>query len=489
VRFLVRNQLLTVFLVLCVLGMVVGAQTRPDPAMVPWDELFREMRVTSYRDSPSDTVARFVVDLAAGGRVFRRYDIDNRTFLPPPRGRDYDSGITATHYRPLELRGHVANGMWLDVPRHSGLALLPDQFRELYRATMDHVKPVSLVTGVLGTLSGYSVGYRLGAWNSTLRSRAVQQRVLATPGLGRALTREAWRRVLLEPVIMGGEEDASRFARIRSSQRVYATFLGIAMRDSDNFIPREAARLTRLGRTGESLAMLHFAHAVRRAADDRADLNSADFSAVERWASLIARRGHWAWNALPADREERAQYLGMLTWYGVAPQPPGTDRVWVGPRVLVREGEVEGFVADDIAAAPVACPVAWRAMVAQQKTGTDAIASAWLTDHPEFTALARIVRRFSAAASEAGRAVAARPHPPAPPAAQARRAPPAIPVAFDNGITVTALTVRGDSTAVRDTLQLIRGPDAAVSPADSTLDSLRTSATPESLEAGATGQR
>jgi hypothetical protein len=49
-------------------------------------------------------------------------------------------------------------------------------------------------------------------------------------------------------------------------------------------------------------------------------------------------------NAGPPPGEERAQYLGTLAWYGVAPPSPEADRVWVGPRVLVREGETEGFV-------------------------------------------------------------------------------------------------------------------------------------------------
>ena len=89
------------------------------------------------------------------------------------------------------------------------------------------MKPVSSAAGVLGMLSGYSIGYRMGIWNSTLHSRAVQARVLATPDIGRVIAREGWRRVLLEPVVMGAEEDASRFASIRSTQRIYADFFRI----------------------------------------------------------------------------------------------------------------------------------------------------------------------------------------------------------------------------------------------------------------------
>src|SRR5206468_9348882 len=125
------------------------------------------------------------------------------------------------------------------------------------------------------------------------------------------------------------------------------------------FIPREAERLAHLGHVEASQAMLDFTAAVRRAAAD-VPVTSADFSAVERWASLLVRRGHWAYNAIPPAGEERSRYLGMLAWYGVAPPTSEVDRVWVGPRLLVREGETEGFVADEIPATGVGCPIAWR---------------------------------------------------------------------------------------------------------------------------------
>ena len=95
-----------------------------------------------------------------------------RTFLPPTRGRPYSRTITATRYGPLRVRGHVAYGFWLDVPDSSRRALLPEQFDELYQRTLDFVRPISLLTGAMGLLSGYSVGYRLGTWNSSLSSRA-----------------------------------------------------------------------------------------------------------------------------------------------------------------------------------------------------------------------------------------------------------------------------------------------------------------------------
>ena len=141
-RLLLRSQLLKVFLVLCVAGIIVGLESRPDRSLVPYAELFREMSVASYRESPSDTTAHFVVDLCAGGKVFSRYDVDAAAFTAPPRDRDYNRAITRTVYRPLQVRGHVARGMWLD-RRLARPSLLPEQFDELYQATLDFVKPVS----------------------------------------------------------------------------------------------------------------------------------------------------------------------------------------------------------------------------------------------------------------------------------------------------------------------------------------------------------
>jgi hypothetical protein len=278
---------------------------------------------------------------------------------------------------------------------------------------------------------------------------------------------------------MAGEDDASRFLRIRSTQRLYANFFRIALNDSDGFIPREAARLASLGRTRESTAMLGFADAVHRASLDSEMLASSDFTAVERWASLLIRRGHWAMDAIPADRDERSRYLGMLAWYGVAPPSPEVDRVWVGPRLLVREGDTEGFVADDIAAMPVACPIAWRPLVNEQKTGADAMASAWLTDHPEFAALPAIVDRVRTALAERRAEMAAQ--------AAARRtiapAPPTMPASRTSPITVTPLPVRSDSGAKVDS-SAIRGDTLTHLAAPDTIrgDTLFAPATRESLD-------
>jgi hypothetical protein len=437
-RILVRSQILTVFLGLCVLGFIVGAQTRPASGAFPYAELFDQLEVVSFRDSPSDTSSRFVVQLCAGGKAFSQYDIESRTFQPPPSGRSYARTITGTHYGPLRVRGHVGYGFWLEVP--SRRAMLPEQYSELYRRTLDFVKPVSNLTGVLGILSGYSVGYRLGTWNGSLSSRQVQKRVLAAPDLGRTIAREAWRRVLLEPVVMTGEEDASRFAAITGTHQLYANFFRLALSDSDGFIPNEAARLEQLGHLQEARAMRAFTAAVRRAAVDSVHMTNDDFEAVERWATLLDRRGHWIQGATPPPGEERIKLMGTLAWYGLAPPAPNVERVWVGPRMLVRAGDAEGFVADEIPATGAGCPISWRPHLREENGGASAMVSAWLADRPEFTALAVLGNRIAHGIGEArkqlaeasARARAARAEKPAPAnppvdAVVASRAPSIVP--------------------------------------------------------------
>jgi hypothetical protein len=301
-----------------------------------------------------------VVELSAAGRVFREYDLDTRRFADPVRGRDYRRSISGTHYPALSIRGHVRRGFWLELPDASARALLPEQFNELYQTTLGYVKPVSIATSLLGTLSGYSIGYRTATWSRSLSNPAVLERMLAIPGMGRLIEREAWRRVLLEPLVMGDEGEASRFATVHGTQRLYTNFFRLALNDSDNFIPREGARLDTLGHERESQLMLAFACAVKRASQDTCDLVSADFSAIEDWASLLDRAGHWARGTTPPSGEDRIRYLGTLAWYGIAPASPDERRIWVGPRVLVREGDTEGFVADEILQTPTACPAAWR---------------------------------------------------------------------------------------------------------------------------------
>ena len=398
-RFLFKSQLATVWLVLCALGFVVGLQARPDPRTAPYEELFENMSVRSFRESPSDTTARFVVELAARGRVFRQYDVDARRFLPPVRGRDYRRAISGTRYLPLRIRGHVDRGMWVELPDSTRRALLPDEFKELYRVTLDYVWPVSLATNVISTLSGYSIGYRVATWNTSLSSAGVQERVVATPGLGRAIAREAWKRVLLEPVIAVQESDVARFASASATQRIYTNFFRLAVNDSNGFIPAEAARLDSAGGAPEARAMRAFARAVRCAMEDTCDLTSDDFAAVENWALLLDRHGHWAYRSVPAQAAERLRYLGTLAWYRIAPDAGDEPRLWVGPRLLVESGEAQGFVVDEIPSAAAGCPIAWRAWLRGDPThpSGNAWTAQWLARSRQIAPMVNFAMEVTAA--------------------------------------------------------------------------------------------
>jgi hypothetical protein len=398
-KFLLKSQLLTALLILCALGYWAGTQARPDPNTIPYEELFENMRVLSYRDTPSDSMPRFVIELAARGRVFRQYEIDSRRFTEPVRGRDYRRSISGSRYEPLNVRGHVARGFWFELPSSPSRHAHSDQFDELYRSTLDYLKPVSITAAVVGALSGYSTGYRMAAWSGSLGNPKVQERVLATPGIEREILREAWRRVLLEPVVVGHEADAARFAEIRGTQRVYANFFRLALNDSDRFIPREIARLDSLGRVREARAMRAFATAVSRASSEPVVLGSEDFLAIEEWASLLAGDGHWANRAIPAEPEDRMRYLGTLAWYGIAPTFGHERRIWVGPRILVRVGEAEGFVADEIPLQAVGCPVAWRDWLRDDSMTLSANAwtAQWMGDLKQFTPLVHAGRGLVAA--------------------------------------------------------------------------------------------
>ena len=388
---LLRSRLLQIWLCLCALGIWIGAQARPDPTAIPFEELFDNLRVRSYRETPSDSVPRFVVELGARGRAFQEYDVDARRFVPPSRGHHYWQSISGTRYAPLKVRGHVNRGFWLELPDSSETALLPEQFNELYSTSLDFVKPVSVATTVLGMLSGYSVGYRLGTWGSSLSNSDVQRRVLATPGLGRRIAREAWRRVALEPVVVFEEKDPGRIATLSGRQRLYTNFFRLAARDSNDFIPYEAAHLDSIGCVRESRAMIAFARAVNRAAQDTCDLSSADFAAIEEWASLLERRGHWiAGTSLPKGAE-RLRYFGTLAWYGLAPETSEPRRLWVGPRLLVRDGDLEGFIADEVPLIEVARPVAWRDTLGSDLTSLSANAwtAQWMGEVRQFAPIVR----------------------------------------------------------------------------------------------------
>jgi len=393
-RFVIQSQLLTVFLALCTLGIWMGLKSRPGATSLPYDELFENLSVLSYRDSPSDTAAHFVVQLSASGHVFREYDVDTHRFLEPMRGRDYRRSISGTHYPALRVRGHMDRGFWLEMPDSTISSLLPEQFNELYQTTLGYMKPVSLVTSVLGTLSGYSVGYRLATWSRTLANPQVQERILASRGIGRMVAREGWRRVLLEPVLMGNESEASRFAALHGTQSLYTNFFRLALSDSDGFIPREAERLDSTGHAPVARTMMAFTSAVARAAKDSVSLESSDFAAIENWASLLDRRGHWASGTIPPRGVERMKYLGTLAWYGVEPASADQRRIWVGPRMLVREGDTDGFVTDDLTSMPPGCPQAWKPWMNGQITGGagNAWQGQWLGSSREFAPVFEMAR-------------------------------------------------------------------------------------------------
>lgn len=419
---LLRSRLLQIWLGLLAVGIWVGTQSRPDPGAVPFEEMFDNLRVRSYREAPSDSTARFVVELAARGRAFRVYDVDAKRFEPPARGHHYWHSISGTRYSPLKVRGHVNRGFWLELPDSSSRTLLPEQFNELYSTSLDFVKPVSIATTVIGLLSGYSVGYRLGTWGSSLSNSDVQRRVLATPGIGRQIAREAWRRVALEPVVVFEENDPGRIVTVSGRQRLYTNFFRLAANDSNGFIPFEAARLESIGCVRESRAMLAFANAVKRAARDTCNLGSADFSAVEEWASLIERRGHWLSEASLPSNGERLQYFGTLAWYGLAPEESDPRRIWIGPRLLVRNGDMEGFVADEVPMIEAARPVSWREWLGDNTTlSGNAWTAQWMGAARQFAPVVKLylaaravgqkqeTKRGAAAVAERPRAAGASP--------------------------------------------------------------------------------
>jgi hypothetical protein len=379
---------LIIFLGLCVTGFVVGNRTTPRPAPLPFDDLFESLSVYSYRESPTDTAAHFVVELTSGGRPFRQYEVDSRQFSAPEKSQRYSRAVSGYRYRPIALRGHAAHGFWLELPDTAGSPIGSDEFEELYKKTLSYVRPVSVISNILGILSGYSLGYRIATWSSSLSNPATQDRILASPDIRRAIAREAWRRVLIEPAVMGDESDPHAFAAVHDTQRLYTGTFKLALRDSDGFLPREAARMAAAGMPGEAKALLAFAAAVGHAAADR-ELTSADFRAVEDWASLLDGKGHWARKVAPAQGEQRIQYLGTLAYYGLAPAEQLERRIWIGPRVLVRDGDVEGFVTDDIAATSVGCPSSWRfgAFADSSTSGMSAWTAQWAGSRPELAPL------------------------------------------------------------------------------------------------------
>ena len=354
------------FLGLCVLGYLVGRDEVPHPVKVPMDQLFDQLQVYSYRDTPSDTSYHFVVELTAFGKPFAEYDVDQRRFVTSGFGRRYDRAFSGAHYTRLKLRGHSGEGSWIALPDSSDGAMTQGQFDELTRKTLDYVRPVGVVTNVLGLLSGYSVGYRLGLWEGSLANPAVQKQLLATPGVARTITREAWRRVLLEPAFMSSQPDAGTFGTVLEQQRLYNRFYLLALEDTSGFVSQEAARLEASGQHEYARAMTSFAASVRRARQDTTLLASSDFRAVETWAGMLFSRGHWAKFVADSTSDGRFRYLGALAHYNLSPPegPSATGRharqVWVGPRALVTIDGEEGYISDEIPATLLGCPTSWK---------------------------------------------------------------------------------------------------------------------------------
>lgn len=366
VRTGLMSGVLLGFLGLCVLGFLVGRDEVPHPVPVPVGKLFDDLQVYSYRDTPSDTSYHFVVELTAFGKPFAEYDVDQRRFVTSGFGRRYDRAFSGAHYTRLKLRGHSGEGSWVTVPDSASAAMTQGQFDELTRRTLDYVRPIGVVTNVLGLLSGYSIGYRLGLWEGSLANPAVQARLLAMPGIDRTITREAWRRVLLEPAFMSSQPDAGTFGTALDQQRLYNRFFLLALQDTSGFITHEAVRLEQAGQPEYARAMTTFAAAVARVRADSSSLTSQDFRAIETWAGMLFSRGHWARYVPDSTADAGFRYLGALAHYNLSPPegPSASGRharqVWVGPRALVSVDGDDGYLTDDIPATPLGCPTSWR---------------------------------------------------------------------------------------------------------------------------------
>jgi hypothetical protein len=354
------------FLGLCLLGFLVGRDEVRHPVPVPTDQVFDNLQVYSYRDSPSDTNCHFVVELTAFGKPFAQYDVDTRHFVTSGFGRRYDRAFSGSHYSQLKLRGHAGEGCWIPVPDSSTMALSQGEFDELTRKTLDFVKPFAVVTDLLGTFSGYSIGYRLGQWEQSIANPRVQRRLLAIPDIERIITHEAWRRVLLEPAYMSSQPDAATFSTVLEQQRIYNRFYLLALEDTSGFVEEEAARLRANGQLEYARAMLSFKAAVQRAHSDSEVLTSRDFRAIETWASILFSRGHWANYVADTTDDARFRYLGALAHYNLSPPEGPTSigrhahQVWVGPRALVKMDGEEGYVSDEIPATKLGCPLGWQ---------------------------------------------------------------------------------------------------------------------------------
>jgi hypothetical protein len=131
-------------------------------------------------------------------------------------------------------------------------------------------------------------------------------------------------------------------------------------------VAEEAARLDGAGQHEYAQAMRAFVAAVGHARSDSTALSSRDFRAIETWAGMLFSRGHWAHYLSDTTVDARYRYLGALAHYNLSPPegPSSSGRharqVWVGPRALVTVEGDDGYVADEIPATALGCPVSWK---------------------------------------------------------------------------------------------------------------------------------
>ena len=485
-RKVLMSTVLLTFLALCLVGFLVGREQVPHPVPLPTDQLFDNLQVYSYRDTPSDTNYHFVVELTAFGKTFAEYDVDQDRFLTSGFGRRYDRAFSGAHYKRLRLRGHSGEGTWVSMPDSASARFDKGQFDELTRRTLDYVRPIGVVTNVVGLLSGYSIGYRLGMWEASLSNPGIQKRLLAQPGIARAITREAWRRVLMEPAFMSSQPDAGSFAAVLEQQRIYNRFYLLALEDTSGFIPQEAGRLAAAGQDEYARAMTMFAEAVQHVKADSVAPGSRDFRAIEEWAGMLFSRGHWANYVGDTTADARFRYLGALAHYNLSPPagPRSTGRharqAWVGPRALVNVDGDDGYVSDEIPATRLGCPEGWIPWLqpGESESRRNFHAVRWVNPPgSEFVQVAKALRSVSlrvaalakgARSSEPDAEFADSPHGPL-----TRLPARGMPDLFPDSL-VRGFSARMDSMASRaaesrpDSLVHAAAPDSLPAPADST---------------------
>jgi hypothetical protein len=198
--------------------------------------------------------------------------------------------------------------------------------------------------------------------------------------------------------------------------------------------------------------MRAFTAAVERASEDSVHLTSVDFSAVEEWASLIDRRGHWAVGTIPSSGMGRIQCLGALAWYGLAPESGEPRRVWVGPRLLLDAGERQAFIPDEIPQIATTCPVGWHDWMKPDDThlGAFAFTARWMRDVRRWVPNLRPAVSVAVNASDAP--PPAPPHPALPRSSASAPKPVAggsqRPEGAFSGVTPSIEPLRADSVAV-----------------------------------------